>query len=41
MDVCVLCQKGFDMEKESSSWKKLKTLIRITDKRELQELSRF
>ena len=42
MDICVLCQKGFDKEKEVQFHeKKLKILIRISDKRELQELSRF
>ena len=42
MGVCVFCQKGFDEEQEVQVHKKLlKALIRISDERELQELSRY
>ena len=42
MGVCVLSQKGFDKEKEVQVHEKgLKILIRISDERELQELSRY
>ena len=42
MGVRVLCQKGFDKEKDVQVHEKgLKTLIRISDERELQELSRY
>ena len=42
MGVCVLCQKGFDEEKEIQVYKKgLKTLISISDGHELEELCRY
>ena len=42
MGVCVLCQKGFDEEKKIQVHEKvLKAMIRISDERELQELSRY
>ena len=42
MGVCVFCQKGFDEEQEVRVHEKvLKALIRISDERELQELSRY
>ena len=40
--VCVLCQKGFHEEQEVQVHKEgLKTLLRISDERELKELSRY
>ena len=42
MDDCVLFQKGFDEEKEVQVHEKgLKTLIKISNEREQQELSRY
>ena len=42
MGVSVLCQKGFDEEKKIQVHEKvLKAMIRISDERELQELSRY
>ena len=42
MGVCVFCQKGFDEDQEVQVHEKvLKALIRISDERELQELSRY
>ena len=42
VDVRVLCQKGFDEEKEALVHEKeLKALVRISNERELRELSRY
>ena len=42
MGVCVLCEKAFDEEKKIQVHEKgLKAMIRISDERELQELSRY
>lgn len=42
MDVCVSCQKDFDEEKEVEAYgKELKTLIRLSNERELRKLPRY